>query len=247
MDTLVLCGGRGSRLGGPTEKPLVEIDGEPMLDRVRRALAGADRVDRVALATSPLAPRTARHVATTGRRRERLVETPGEGYVADLGRALRDPALAAPVLTVVADLPLLAPAPVDRVIEAYQALDAHSTDESGHTSPPPPMTVCVPTALKRALDVSADTTRAHGGRELAPTGINVVGTIRNTSERSGDDRSPDGGNAASTESGTGSPDERLHVTHDARLAVNVNRPPDVAVAERLAGARTGDGAAGGAD
>lgn len=224
MDALVLCGGRGSRLGGPTEKPLVTVAGEAMLDRVRRALAAADRVDRVGLATSPLAPRTSRHVATTARPHEHVVDTPGEGYVADLGRALRDAAVGAPVLTVVADLPLLAADAVDRVVGAYRALAGADTDEPGGG---PALTVCVPAALKRALDVSADTTRAHGGRELSPTGLNVVGSIRR-------DGGSDGGDPDS-ENGTATHDERLHVTHDARLAVNVNRPPDVSVAERLAG------------
>lgn len=253
MDALVLCGGRGSRLGRPIEKPLVEIRGEPMLDRVRRALAGADRVGRVLLATSPLAPRTARHVATTAGQQETVMDTPGEGYVADLGRALGNPAIAAPVLTVVADLPLVAPAPIDRVIEAYEALDtreapdARETDADGGTSSTaaPSLTVCVPATLKRVLGVSADTTREHGGRELAPTGLNVVGTVGDTSE--GDSDHAAEGEPTADDTGRATAGERLHVTHDARLAVNVNRPPDIAVAEGLADAGGTVDTAGGGD
>jgi len=81
------------------------------------------------------------------------------------------------------------------------------------------LTVCVPEALKRRLGVSVDTTRTHDGRRLAPTGLNVVG------ERDA---------------------ETVSVRADARLAVNVNRPADAAVAEALDGGARGC-AAGGVD
>ena len=63
----------------------------------------------------------------------------------------------------------------------------------------------MPTALKRALGVSADSTRERDDRRLSPAGLNVVGG-----------------------------DERVRVSYDARLAVNVNRPADAEVAEVLA-------------
>jgi len=64
------------------------------------------------------------------------------------------------VLTVAADLPLLAGESIDRVLDAF-------VGDS--------LAVCVPVTLKRALGVSVDTTMEHDGRTLAPTGINVVG------------------------------------------------------------------------
>ncbi|MFB6205620.1 MAG: NTP transferase domain-containing protein, partial [Haloglomus sp.] len=167
MNALVMCGGRGTRLDSEVEKPLHEIAGVPMLDRVRGALRNAEAVERVHLVTAPHAPQTARHVAEAARANETVIAAPGEGYVADLGRALRDDRVATPCLTVVADLPLLAADAVDAVCDHYAALAPRPTTT-------PSLTVCVPTALKEALGVSADTTRAHGGRELAPTGLNVV-------------------------------------------------------------------------
>lgn len=205
-----MCGGEGTRLDRG-EKPLFEVGGEPMVDRVRRALA-ASRVDAIHAVTSPSAPETAVHLDG----RMRTIETDGEGYVADLGVALER--VDRPVLTVVADLPLLSGEVVDRVLDAYEsasgASGAGSTGgtgdegEAGDSVPRGSMTVCVPTRLKEALGVSADATRAHGGHELSPTGLNVVGE-----------------NSA----------EALHVSYDARLAVNVNRPTDAEVAEVLAG------------
>ncbi|MFB6205901.1 MAG: hypothetical protein ABEJ05_05160, partial [Haloglomus sp.] len=80
------------------------------------------------------------------------------------------------------------------------------------------------------------TTRAHGGRELAPTGLNVVSTVAGD----GEDAGPKAGSVSADDVAgetdtTEEYDERLYVTHDARLAVNVNRLADAAVAERLAG------------
>lgn len=194
-----------------------------MLDRVRTALRRADRIDAVHIVTAPNAPRTARHVAETAAPHETVLDAPGGGYVADLGRALRDPRVTTPVVTVVADLPLLAADAADAVCEYY-------TDLPSTPTATPSLTVCVPTALKEALGVSADTTCAHGGRDLAPTGVNVVGRVAGDG---GDDRTVDAPDAGETDTAT-EYDERLYVTHDARLAVNVNRPADATVAERLA-------------
>jgi adenosylcobinamide-phosphate guanylyltransferase len=64
--------------------------------------------------------------------------------------------LSPPLLTVAADLPLLSPAVVDRV------LDAQEGEQS--------LTVVVPRTLKEHLGVSIDTEAAS-----VPTGCNVVG------------------------------------------------------------------------
>jgi len=217
-----MCGGRGSRLraGGETdsvdddvEKPLVEIDGVPMFDRVVDALAesriggnqehsrnGTDHRGTIHAVVSPHAPVTAE------RARERslpVVETPGDGYVEDLTTALTT--VGRPVLTVPADLPLLAPAHIDDAIE--RAVSAKRALGAGDSAPPGPasITVCVPSSLKRRLGASVDTTFEHGGRTVAPTGLNVVADAEDT----------------------------VALTYDARLAVNVNRPEDIELAEAL--------------
>ena len=148
-----MCGGRGTRLDAPVEKPLFEVGGVPMVDRVLGAL-DASSVDAVYAATSPATPETRGHVDAP------TVETPGEGYVDDLSSALADDRLSTPVLTVAADLPLLDGEILDRV------LDVHGDDS---------MSVLVRAALKRDLGVSDDTTYERGGQEVAPTGLNVVG------------------------------------------------------------------------
>jgi adenosylcobinamide-phosphate guanylyltransferase len=152
-----MCGGRGTRLGGETEKPLVRVGDRAMVDRVCTALAGS-RVDRVYCAVSPHTPETRAHLADSGD--VTLVETPGDGYVADLGAALDR--VGTPAVTTASDLPLLTPTAVDT------ALGARNDDDGS-------LTVCVPVDLKRELGVSVDTGTEHDGRRVAPTGLNVVG------------------------------------------------------------------------
>ena len=205
-----MCGGRGSRLragdgGGTgedaganpdaTEKPLVEVGGASMLSRVVDALR-VSGVGTVHAVVSPHAPETADRARSLS---VPTVETPGDGYVSDLQAALD--AVGQPAVTVPADLPLLAPEHVDdAVAEARQ-------QGGGADRDPTSLTVCVPVALKRRLGASVDTAFDHEGREIAPTGLNVVA---------------DGG-------------DTVALTYDARLAVNVNRPEDLELAEALCG------------
>jgi len=182
-----MCGGRGTRLDAAVEKPLFEVAGRPMIDRVLAALDESG-VAEVHAVVSPHVPETRAHLDGRSVRR---FETPGEGYVADLGHALDR--VEGPVLTVAADLPLLAGDAVDRVLYAHREGS---------------LTVCVPAPLKRLVGVSVDHTLDRDGRELAPTGINVVADRDET--------------------------EHTYVTYDARLAVNVNRLSDARVAEVLA-------------
>lgn len=178
-----MCGGRGTRLDADVEKPLFRVGGVPMVDRVLDAL-DASEVNSLYAVTSPVAPATRSHLDVP------CIETPGAGYVADLDTALEDDRLDTPLLTVAADLPLLDGETLDF------ALGAH--DEGS-------LSVLVPAERKRSLGVSDDTTFRRAGREVAPTGVNVVG-------EDGDD---------------------VWLTEDRRVAVNVNTLADARVAEQF--------------
>jgi adenosylcobinamide-phosphate guanylyltransferase len=155
MDGLVMCGGRGRRLNIAAEKPLLTIGGRPMIDRVVDALV-ASHIGQIYAVTSSHTPETGEHLC---QRDVTLIETAGEGYVADLGTALEQ--VDFPVMTVVADLPLLDTGTLDSVLAQY--------DEGS-------LTVCVPVELKRQLGVSVDTTLPAPNEHLTPTGLNVVAT-----------------------------------------------------------------------
>ncbi len=151
-----MCGGEGTRLRPEyeAEKPLVDVGGIPMVDRVIEALA-ASHADDVFAVVSPQTPATRSHLVDRG---VAVIDAPGEGYVADLQYALDR--VERPVLTAVADLPLLEPILVDRTLAV-----------AGGGS----LTVVVPAELKRRLGASADSAFERDGREFAPTGLNVVG------------------------------------------------------------------------
>ncbi|MBB6647556.1 NTP transferase domain-containing protein [Halobellus ruber] len=85
--------------------------------------------------------------------------------------------------------------------------DAIGRSRRGGEDAPTSLTVCVPAALKRRLGASVDAAFDNDGRTVAPTGLNVVA---------------DG-------------DDTVALTYDARLAVNVNRPEDLELAEALCG------------
>jgi len=155
---LIMCGGEGSRLRpavGDTEKPLVTVGGEPMIDRVVAALQ-ASSLTTIAAAVSPATPATAAHLAEIDA--VDLIETTGAGYVADLDDALAG--LGMPTVTVAADLPLLTADHIDRAVAA-------AGDDS--------LTVCVPASLSAELGLSAEPTIDHDGKTVVPTGLNIVG------------------------------------------------------------------------
>lgn len=165
MDCLVMCGGQGTRLDSVTEKPLHEIHGRSLVDRVLDAVAASRAADVYAV-TSPHTPDTRNHledsIKTRGTTDLDVIQAPGEGYVADLQHALDTADIGEnnPALTVAADLPLLDGAALDRVLDVY--------DEGS-------LTVCVPTMLPEALGVTVDAAFEVGGRSVVPTGVNVVG------------------------------------------------------------------------
>ena len=119
-----MCGGKGTRLETPQEKPLHPIAGTPMVDCVLSSLE-ASRIETTVAVVSPNAPETAARLERTDA--VGTIETEGEGYVADLLSALEHSGIEPPVLSVAADLPLLEAAVVDRVLTIHGECEASRT------------------------------------------------------------------------------------------------------------------------
>ena len=257
-----MCGGRGTRLDATREKPLVEVGGRPLVDRVIAAAGDADRVDRVVAVVSPHTPQTAGALTGTDEVGEpnesqalrvidtnvtragtelTVIRTPGEGYVTDLTAALDW--VGRPVVTLAADLPLLSGRLVDRLLgtaDGSRPVDG-SEATAGPTTTVGSRTFVVPQRLKRTLGVSADE------RPYEPAPSRESGSAERTSgsgadeSTSGDSRRGDADTSEQVWLPTGvnvvADDTDTAVrSWDARLAVNVNYASDIAVAQRLLGA-----------
>ncbi len=113
MLALILAGGGGSRLG-MGEKPLVNVLGVPMLERVIRAFEGAGL--EVVVALTSRTPFTANWCRA--HRIDHLL-TSGLGYVEDIVEAVGMLEERGPLFTSVSDLPCISPRIVRRIREVY--------------------------------------------------------------------------------------------------------------------------------
>ena len=51
MIAAIMCGGRGSRMNAPVEKPMVRVAGKSLVERVLNALRGSGRFERIVAVT----------------------------------------------------------------------------------------------------------------------------------------------------------------------------------------------------
>lgn len=150
-----MCGGKGTRLDAPTEKPLFVVGDHPLIHHVATALEGS-QIETWYGVVSPHTPNTDTYLESKGIPR---ILTPGDGYTADLAQALDHPDITEPVLTVTADLPLLTGPLIDQTLATYT---------SGS------LTVQVRPALKRLLGVSRDPELSGEDHAGVPVGLNIV-------------------------------------------------------------------------
>lgn len=162
MTALVMAGGRATRLSSDVEKPLVEINGTTILQRVLKALANSKSVERIVVAVS------AKNVQTTRALRELGVEmiiTPGVGYEEDMKTAIKQQHLS-DVLVVSADLPFLTSTLVEQAIEKYRA------------GGKPALSVMCPLTTLERLGVQPSHVFTIDGRRLVPAGVNILNGAR---------------------------------------------------------------------
>lgn len=157
MDALVMAGGRGSRLS-MGEKPLVELEGRVLLDRVIEALAKSS-ASRISVAVTQNVPRTRAWCLDRG---IEVLDTSGMGYVPDMVEAVEMTGAVGPVMVIMADLPLLTGALLDRISAIYQerpepALSCHTTLE-----------------LHRRIGRRPDAVFRYQGRFIVPAGVNIL-------------------------------------------------------------------------
>jgi adenosylcobinamide-phosphate guanylyltransferase len=158
----VMCGGRASRMKAGTEKPLLKVDGVPMVERVILALEGSRRFDRIIAVVSPSTPKTREFLAAKG---IEIIETAGEGYSQDLSRMLSglkpDKVFVAP-----ADVPLLD----SRVVSDIVALVANRAA--------PAVSVIMDKEFVEKLGVKPSIALELGGEKYCHSGITVFDAVK---------------------------------------------------------------------
>jgi len=156
---LIMAGGKGTRFGGDTEKPMAQFIGKPLIRRVIEATKESKRIAETYVAVTSYSPKTAQEAAEAS---VKVVETDGQGYHADLQQAVQDANLKCPVLIISADLPLLTGEFLDEIISEYE--------ESGK----PALTVLVPEESLMGYGMSAASPYEHEGKMYAVSGINII-------------------------------------------------------------------------
>lgn len=116
MDALIMAGGRGSRMGsGMVEKPMLEVGGRHIIDRVVEAVSGAEKVSRVLVSVSDNTPRTEEFLRGIG---VETIRTSGADFMEDMHSAFEmlDSDF---VLTCPSDMPMLRAFTVDSFIRFF--------------------------------------------------------------------------------------------------------------------------------
>uniref|UniRef100_A0A7C2SPZ1 TIGR00454 family protein n=1 Tax=Archaeoglobus fulgidus TaxID=2234 RepID=A0A7C2SPZ1_ARCFL len=110
MLTLLMCGGRGTRLGRG-EKPMLEVCGMRLVDHSLLQY----RDFEVIAVTSPYTPETEKYLAGRG---VEIYRSAGKGYIEDYGEACRELSIDEPVIVASADIVYIRDLAFD-IVRAY--------------------------------------------------------------------------------------------------------------------------------
>ncbi|MDD3398858.1 MAG: NTP transferase domain-containing protein [Candidatus Methanomethylophilaceae archaeon] len=124
MQALINAGGKGTRLNQQgLEKPMLEVAGIPVIQRVIDALLLSECVHEVVVSVSPNTRETSDYLVSKG---IKVVQTSGEDFMGDMHQALQQ-MRGRMVLVCPSDLPLLTPAIVDELVQAHRERGEEST------------------------------------------------------------------------------------------------------------------------
>jgi len=151
---LVMAGGKGTRMTGSEEKPLLRVRGKPMIDYVLDALKNSAEIDRIIVAISKHTPKTARRAKELS---FEVFETPGLDFVSDMRCVIKDLRLG-DVLIISADLPLVSCEFIEYILRRYKQCGK------------PCLSVMTTGESYRKIGARWDLGRSHP----IPTGINVI-------------------------------------------------------------------------
>jgi adenosylcobinamide-phosphate guanylyltransferase len=158
-----MAGGKGKRMGLPTEKPLLPLLGKTLIDWVAEAVASAEKVSVFYVVTSENTPETEKHCQKKG---WKILRTDAKGYHNDLKQATLEANLMGPVLTIPADLPAVTGKFLDKVITNFEDCKKDF------------LAVFVPIITREQLELSVSSTDEFRGTWYSVSGVNIVNGAR---------------------------------------------------------------------
>jgi adenosylcobinamide-phosphate guanylyltransferase len=159
IKALIMAGGRGSRMGLPTEKPMLQFFGKPLLDWVVDAVLSAKEISQFYVITSPNTPKTEEHCRRMG---WNILRTDAKGYHDDLKQAVLKLDWTGPILTMPSDVPAITGSILDHVVNEFKICGKDF------------LAVFVPIEKREALGLSISSTDEYKGVWYAVSGVNVV-------------------------------------------------------------------------
>jgi adenosylcobinamide-phosphate guanylyltransferase len=165
---LIMAGGKGTRFGGDTEKPMAMFMDKPLIRRVIDAAKESKKVTKTYVVVTSYSPETTKEAKNAS---VTIIETAGKGYHEDLQQAVKTAKLFCPVLVISADIPLLNGEFLDEIIEKYV--------QSGK----PALTVMIPEDAFREYGLSAVSLYEYNGKMYAVSGINIMDGNRISDEQ----------------------------------------------------------------
>lgn len=158
ITALIMAGGKGSRLRLSEEKPLIELNGKPIITYVLNTLKKAKNIDKIIVAISNNTPQTTQLLS---RLKISTIKTPGKEYVYDMAYAIKKLTLQT-VLVIGSDLPLITSEIIDLIVEKY------------NTSNKSALNVVVPLKTRNKLGLSRAYEFDLDNQKVIPAGINII-------------------------------------------------------------------------
>ena len=158
VTAIVMAGGKGTRMGKISEKPLKKVFGIPLIIRVLDALSDSNQISEILVATSSNTPKTAELIREIG---FNVINTPGDGYVEDLQYIISKKYTNEPneiLLTITSDMPLIKGKTIDKVLLEYRNCSK------------PAMCIAVPIDIYPENNLKPS--MVHG--DVVPSGLNIL-------------------------------------------------------------------------
>jgi adenosylcobinamide-phosphate guanylyltransferase len=158
ITALIMAGGKGSRLKASQEKPLIKLNGKPVISYVLSSLKQAKNIDNIIVSVSENTPQTTKFLSKL---RISIIKTPGRNFVYDMAYAIKKLSLKT-VLVIGSDLPLITGKIIDQIIEKYK--------DSNKSA----LNVVVPLKTRIQLGLSRAYEFDLNNEKVVPAGINII-------------------------------------------------------------------------